>query len=131
MINAAFGWWWIGLGFTSGALLGLSFQRADFLGGYDAWPRRLVRLGHIAFVGLGLINIAFALVASGMTLAPAAARVASWALIIGGVTMPLACFATAARPRLKPLFAIPVASLLIGSTLTAWGLTRTSWGAHP
>lgn len=124
MINGAFGWWWIGMGFASGALLGLFFQRADFLGGYDAYPRRLVRLGHIAFVGLGLINIAFSLVAPDMKLDAASARVASWALILGGVSMPLACFATAARPALKPLFVIPVASLLTGSTLTAWGLSQ-------
>ena len=49
---------WIGVlaAFASGAVLGLFFHRADWLGGYGSWRRRLLRLGHIALVALGGVN---------------------------------------------------------------------------
>src|SRR5262249_59491418 len=62
-LNAAFGWLWITLGMASGAVIGLRFHRSDWLGGYESWPRRLVRLGHISFFGLGILNLLFALTA--------------------------------------------------------------------
>ena len=34
------------VGVVSGATIGLFFHREAFLGGYDTWRRRLVRLGH-------------------------------------------------------------------------------------
>src|SRR5258706_550195 len=61
MLNLAFGWGWILLGVLSGALLGLHFHKEKFLGGYDAWPRRMTRLGHIAFFGTGILNVLYAL----------------------------------------------------------------------
>ena len=58
-LNLAFAWLWIFAGFISGALLGLRFQNKDWMGGYTSFPRRLYRLGHISFFGLGLINLLF------------------------------------------------------------------------
>ena len=53
---------WIGifLGLESGTVQGLFFHREDWLGGYDAWPRRLMRLGHISFFGIAFLNLAYA-----------------------------------------------------------------------
>ena len=50
------------IGALTGLILGLwSFGGPvpvpDLLGEYDALPRRLMRLGHIAFFGLGVLNI--------------------------------------------------------------------------
>ena len=123
-LNEAFGWGWILLGFLSGAILGLRFQREDFLGGYAALPRRMVRLGHISFFGLGLLNILFALSGPRIRLDPAWMAVASGAFVAGGLTMPLCCGLMAWRPSLQPLFAIPVASLVLGATLACLGLAR-------
>ena len=106
---------WIGFlaGAATGALIGLFFHRDDWLGGYGSYPRRLIRLGHIACFGLGLINILFALTAvhlpSGLV-----ARAASVLLIIGLITMPLTCFLTAWRKPFRHLFFIPAGSTLIG-----------------
>ena len=60
VVNEAFGWLWIVLGFASGTLLGLKFQSESWLGGYGSHRRRLIRLGHISFLGLGFLNILFA-----------------------------------------------------------------------
>src|SRR5262245_24117189 len=112
MLNAAFGWVWITLGMASGALIGLRFYREDWLGGYDSWRRRLVRLGHISFFGLGILNVLFALSVPHVRLAAWEQAVASWAFVIGGVTMPLVCGLSAWRQPLRGFFVIPVASLL-------------------
>lgn len=123
-LNEAFGWGWILLGFLSGAVLGLRFQREDFLGGYAALPRRMVRLGHISFFGLGLLNILFAQSAPRLRLDPVWLTLASFAFVVGGLTMPLCCGFMAWRRSLQPLFVIPVASLVLGAALACIGLVR-------
>lgn len=124
-MNEAFGWLWICAGFLSGAVIGLFFRRSGWLGGYDALPRRLVRLGHIAFFGLGFLNVLF-------TMSLPRARFAadweftsaSWAMVVGAVAMPAVCFLTAWRERLHPLFAVPVAALLYGGLTLSVALWR-------
>lgn len=123
MVNEAFGWIWFVLGMGSGALLGLGFAREGFLGGYGSWERRILRLGHISFFGLGLINILFALAVARIDAPEAWISVASWALIVGGVTMPLTCALSAWRKPMRNLFPVPVLSLLLGASITAFGLT--------
>ena len=60
-INLLFAWCWLTLGLIAGALQGIGFHRASWMGGYGSWRRRLTRLGHIAFLGTGMLNLAFAL----------------------------------------------------------------------
>ena len=121
-INEAFGWVWILAGFLSGLILGMFFQRDDWLGGYGSFRRRLIRLGHISFLGLGILNILFALSVEHLELAPATLTLASRALLVGGVTMPLCCGLMAWRRGLHALFGIPVASLVLGVSLIVRGM---------
>ena len=122
--NDVFGWIWILAGLLAGLGLGLHFRREDWLGGYASHPRRLIRLGHVAFIGLGLLNILFASAARGLRLPPAWLALASWSLIVGGVTMPLCCALMAWRRALQPVFAVPVMSLLLGTALVVVGMLR-------
>ena len=112
-INEAFGWVWILAGIVSGLVLGLFFHRDDWLGGYGSFPRRLIRLGHISFLGLGILNILFALSLPRLHLEGPALTIASRALVAGGVTMPVCCGLMAWRRGLHLLFAVPVVSLLL------------------
>jgi predicted exporter len=48
--------------------------------------------------------------------------VASWALVVGGITMPLCCGLAAWRKPMRNLFPVPVLSLLLGASITAVGL---------
>lgn len=121
-MNEAFGWLWITCGFASGAVIGLFFRNPDWLGGYGHLRRRLVRLGHVSFFGLGFVNVLFAQSLPRATLTPADAIAASWAMIFGGVTMPVCCGLVAWRERLHPLFVAPVASLIYGGLTLARGL---------
>lgn len=122
MVNEVFGWIWFVLGMLSGAALGLGFAHPEFLGGYGSWERRLLRLGHISFFGLGLINILFAVSLPRVALPAPWPVVASGALIVGGITMPACCALAAWRKPLRNLFPIPVLSLLLGASITAAGL---------
>lgn len=119
-LNLAFAWLWILLGFLSGAAMGMFFQRETWMGGYSSFPRRLYRLGHISFFGLGLINFLFAVTLRLFPPASPLVNVAGYAFIVGGVLMPICCVLIAHFPKLKApiLFTPPVASLLLGGALT-------------
>lgn len=112
-INLLAGWIGFLAGAATGALMGLCFHREDWLGGYGSFPRRMLRLGHIACFGLGLINILFALTA--VHVPPSGATQAgSLLLVIGMITMPLNCFLTAWRKPFRHVFFIPAGSTLFG-----------------
>lgn len=125
MRNEIFGWAWILAGFVSGAVLGLFFHRADFLGGYDAYRRRLIRLAHISFFGLGFVNVLFAESLTRASLAGHEVELASWAMIVGGVSMPLCCVLNAWRSVFKFAFAVPVGALITGALTLLRGLIAT------
>jgi hypothetical protein len=107
---------WLGMlgGVVSGAIIGLFFYREDWMGGYQSWRRRLTRLGHISFFGIGLLNLLFALTSRDLPLAGGCFRVASWALVFGAITMPLCCFLSAWRKPWRHLFPVPVLSVTTG-----------------
>ena len=119
-LNLTLAWLWTLLGFASGFALGLFFDRDDWLGGYGSFQRRLYRLGHIAFFGTGFVNFMFWLTASRLGTGGTAFTVASWAFIIGALTMPLCCVLMAQSRRFKLLFGVPVFSLLTGGAATLW-----------
>lgn len=115
--NELFGWVWIVLGFLSGATLGIWFHKEDWLGGYNSFSRRLIRLGHISFVGLGILNILFVHTVERLHIASNGTNIASYAFILGAITMPLCCALTAWKHSLHLSFIVPVISLLSGGTL--------------
>lgn len=120
--NLLLGWAWLLLAFVSGLLLGLFFHRENWLGGYSSLRRRLYRLAHISFFGLGFINLAFYMTAKQMPLSESSMSLAGWGFVIGSVAMPICCVLTAHYPATRSLFAIPVLSLLLGGSLTMAGL---------
>ena len=122
--NEVFGWCWILCGLLAGLALGMRFHAEDWLGGYASHPRRLLRLGHISFLGLGILNILFALSAPQLRLPPEHLGVASWAFIAGALSMPACCAIMAWRRELHLVFAVPVTSLLLGTGLVVFGYLR-------
>ncbi len=116
-INVFAGWIGISLGFLAGAVLGIFFQKEDWLGGYSSWKRRLLRLGHISFFGLAFINFAFAWTVSIFQLH--SVGVPSFLFVVAAVMMPLSCFWAAYKKSLQfILFPIPITALLIAAAYT-------------
>lgn len=115
-LNFTAGWGLIVVSFVVGAVLGLGFHRDDFLGGYSSFRRRLLRLGHIALVALGMLNIIY-----GLSPIPAAAdHLAAWpgrCLLAGAIAMPTVCFLSAWKRSARHLFFIPVTLLLTAALL--------------
>ena len=94
--------------------MGLFFYEVDWLGTYASWRRRMVRLGHISFLGTGLLNVAAALTVAVRPELGAGAWVA-WLFVVGAVTMPGICFLSAWRDGFRRLFFVPVACLVLAA----------------
>lgn len=120
--NLIVGWTSMILGAFSGAIIGLYFHKDDWLGGYASLPRRMLRLGHIALFGLGILNVIFALSLAANPVPSAYASLGSVGFAVAVVTMPACCFLTAWRERLRLLFPIPVFAVFcgIGGLLAGW-----------
>jgi hypothetical protein len=114
MINIIAAWIGFLLGGVSGAIPGLFFYRFDWLGGYTSWPRRLIRLAHISFFGIGFLNLGLGLTGQLLGIASPAASVF---MLIGAVTMPLLCYASAFFPASRHLFFIPAGSVILSILL--------------
>ena len=123
-VNLVAGWLGMLCGIVSGAGAGLFFYRDEWLGGYDSWRRRLVRLGHISFFGLAFVNVLFAFSAPPLRLSGLTLTLGSYALIVAAVTMPLCCYLSAWRQPLRHLFPIPVVAAATGILVALIGCWR-------
>ncbi len=121
-LNLLAGWIAMLCGVLAGALSGLFFHREDWLGGYGSFRRRLVRLGHIAFFGLGFLNAFFVFTLRSVSFPASHVAVGAVSLLIGTATMPLCCYLVAWKHELRFFFAIPVLSVLtaIVALLAGW-----------
>jgi hypothetical protein len=114
MINISAAWIGFLLGGISGAVPGLFFHGQNWLGGYASWPRRLIRLGHISFFGIGFLNLGMGLTGLALDVTSAPASVL---MLVGAATMPLVCYASAFRPLFRHLFFVPAGSVILATSL--------------
>lgn len=119
IVNVYAAWIAMLLGAVAGTIQGLYFHREAWCGGYGSWRRRMLRLGHVSFFGLGLINLGFALSVSALGLEQGI-RLSSHLLLLGLVTMPAVCYLSAFRAGFRNLFPVPVLSVLGGIGLFLW-----------
>jgi hypothetical protein len=107
---------WAGFlgGVLSGAVIGLKFHKENWMGGYASRERRMVRLGHISFFGIGMICLFYGLSLAALEYQKPLASTGAWALVAALVTMPSTCFLTAWKPVFRHLFFIPVLSAATG-----------------
>ena len=106
-------WLLVLAGLISGTLLGLFFRSEQFLGGYASFRRRLVRLGHVACIALGVLLLELSRLVAVETYVPEA--VVEW-FAAGALCMPAVCFLTAWREKFRFAFVVPV-GLLVGPVL--------------
>lgn len=107
-------WSGIAMGITSGVVLGLGFANAQWLGGYGSWQRRLLRLGHIAPIGLGVLTGMAALT---MRHCGTTSLVIPLCWAIAVVGMPVVCALAAWRVPWRHAFVVPVMAAAIAIIL--------------
>lgn len=114
MIALRAGWAGFLGGVISGAVIGLKFHNETWLGGYGSRERRMLRLGHISFFGIGMICLLYALSLRAIPGEDGLAKTGACALAVALAAMPTTCFLTAWRPPFRHLFFIPVLSAATG-----------------
>jgi hypothetical protein len=129
-LNRAIGFTSLLIGVASGMLLGLwSFggpvSVPEAIGDYGNLPRRFLRLGHIAFFGLGLINLALAGHYQRLGFSRRAGRRALTLMNLGNLGLPPLLLAAAWQPGLLYLMPAPVLCVFAALALAAAAAWRT------
>jgi hypothetical protein len=93
-----------------------------WIGAYSDTSRRLVRLGHIAFIGLGIINILLEQELARSVFSLRVKRVASRCMIFGNIFLPITLFGAAAYRPLKILMLPPAVSVFLALLLVVSGI---------
>ena len=120
-LNILAGWAAMLIGVLSGAAIGLFFHVDSWAGGYASFRRRMLRLAHISFFGIGFINVMFGLTLQALQLTGPALTVGSLGLIVGVITMPLCCYLTAWKKIFRHLFPVPVLAVGMGIVALLYG----------
>jgi hypothetical protein len=117
------------VGVGTGLILGMwSFDGPmavpEWLGAYDATSRRLVRLGHIAFLGLGILDVLVARELADLALGARMKRLAAGSMIFGNAFLPPALFAAGMHHPLKLLMPVPATAIFLSLALVTAGTWR-------
>lgn len=128
-LNRLAGWISIAIGAGLGLLLGLwSFDGPVavpvWVGGYADTSRRLIRLGHIAFFGLGMLNILLSRELRGLRLSGKTRLLTGSLMLAGNLLLPPLLLLSALVPVCKYLLPLPALGLFAAFCLTAYGLCQ-------
>ncbi len=116
-INILFGWVWMCVGFIFGMTLGMWAEGEKWLGGYASITRRYLRLGHVAFIALSIINILYGTQLGSEGLTPYVGSIGSPLMIFGAAGVPLTCLSAAFFRKAKYFLPLPAMALLIGTVI--------------
>ena len=64
------------------------------------------------------MNLMFYFDAKDFSVGKISIEIASWGFVAGAISMPICCIVMAHVPKLRPLFVIPVGSLITAAALT-------------
>lgn len=118
-VNLSAAWAAFLAGSVAGAFPGLFFHREHWMGGYSSWRRRMMRLAHISFFGIGGLNLAFVLTIRLLEI-DAGIRLPGILLLVGLIAMPTVCYLSAWRQVFRHLFFIPASSVILALALFLW-----------
>ncbi len=121
-INILFGWAWMCIGFVSGMTLGLWAEGEQWLGGYASVTRRYLRLAHVAFIALSVINILYGKELGSVALPNHIKNIGSALMIFGAAGVPLACISAAFFRKTRYFLPLPALAVLIGTIILVIGL---------
>lgn len=112
-----------------GLVLGLwsfdgPFAVPAWIGEYSDTSRRMIRLGHIALMALGFINVLLGRELARTALSARAVKIASMTMNIGNVFLPLTLFAGALYMPLKYAMSVPACCVFCALAIMAYGSSR-------
>jgi hypothetical protein len=122
--NISFGWLWLLVGILVGAIMGMWSFNSPFpspVGDYTSLPRRLLRLSHIAFIALAIINILYGYEIDNIQLSNKLKKIGSMCMIYGAILMPIFLLAAVFFEPLKYLTIISAILLIIAISIMAVG----------
>jgi amino acid transporter len=132
--NRVVGWSSLAVGVGTGLMMGFwSFDGPvavpQWLGEYGDTSRRLARLGHIAFLGLGILNILLAAELGRFELPARARQTAAAAMNFGNIFLPLTLWGAAAYHPLKYTMPFPAVAVFVALLIAASGAARRKKGS--
>ena len=118
--NIRFGWIWVLFGIISGMILGMfvfngPIQLSNEMMTYTSLPRRMLRLAHISFFGLGFLNMFYSITMKSLNIK--VDRLTSRLLIFGSVTIALFLIISAFYEPFKYSLVIPALSLFVAAII--------------
>ena len=121
-INIIFGWAWMCIGFVSGMTLGMWAEGEKWLGGYASITRRYLRLAHVAFIALSVINILYGKELGSPDIPAYVKSIGSPLMIFGAAGVPLACISAAFFRKARYFLPLPALAVLIGTAILVIGM---------
>jgi len=119
--NISFGWIWIFVGIIVGAIIGMWSFNGPMLspvGDYTSLPRRMLRLSHIAFIALAMINILYGYEIDKIKKYKI---LGSNFMIYGAILMPVLLIMAVFIEPLKYFTTIPAILIIIAISIMAFG----------
>jgi len=121
-MNIVFGWAWMCLGLIFGIVLGMWAEGEIWLGGYASLARRYLRLAHVAFIALSIINILYGKELGVIDLPIFIRNIGSYLMIFGAAGVPLTCISAAFFRKTKYFLPLPALAVLAGTSILVIGL---------
>ena len=123
--NRIVAWTGMACGAALGLIMGLwSFDGPvappNFIGDYTDTPRRLLRLGHIACFGIGILNLLLVQALLNAKDSPRVASYAAQAMNFGNIFLPLVLVIAAVYAPAKYLLPFPALSVFAALCLAAY-----------
>jgi len=125
--NVSFGWLWILVGLLIGAVIGMWSFNGPFpspVGDYTSLPRRMLRLSHIAFIALAMINILYGYEIDKIKLVNKLKKIGAYCMIWGAVLMPIFLIAAVFFEPLKYLTMISATLVIVAVLIMVVGKFR-------
>jgi hypothetical protein len=124
LINVQFGWAWMCLGLIFGMILGMWAEGEKWLGGYASITRRYLRLAHVAFIALSIINILYGKELATVDLPMPLKNIASYLMMFGAAGVPLTCISAAFFRKTRYFLPLPALAVFAGTSILVVGLLR-------
>jgi hypothetical protein len=121
-INILFGWAWMCVGLILGMTLGIWAEGEKWLDGYASITRRYLRLGHVAFIALSMINILYGRELGSAGLPVFVKIIGSPLMIFGAVGVPLTCISAAFCRKIKYILPLPALAIFTGISILVIGM---------